>query len=142
MSTHLTGFLLPAQAHATYAAGHYAGAARQVAEALALFRQTGDRQHVETSLGNLANARPGAGSGGAGPADTPADQPRAAGPGLTSRELDVLTLVAQGLSNADIARRLVLSEHTVHRQLANILRNLGLSSQAAAAAWGARAGLI
>jgi non-specific serine/threonine protein kinase len=61
---------------------------------------------------------------------------------LTSRELDVLRLVAQGLSNADIARRLVLSKHTVHRHLANIMRKLGLSSRAAAAAWGARAGLV
>ncbi len=54
---------------------------------------------------------------------------------LTPRELDVLKLVAQGLSNPDIARRLVLSEHTVHRHLANILRKLSLSSRAAAAAW-------
>jgi predicted ATPase/DNA-binding CsgD family transcriptional regulator len=61
---------------------------------------------------------------------------------LTPRELDVLKLVAQGLSNSDIARRLVLSEHTVHRHLANILRKLGLSSRAAAAAWGARTGLV
>jgi predicted ATPase/DNA-binding CsgD family transcriptional regulator len=61
---------------------------------------------------------------------------------LTPRELDVLKLVAQGLSNQDIARRLVLSEHTVHRHLANILRRLGLSSRAAAAAWGVRAGLV
>ena len=61
---------------------------------------------------------------------------------LTPRELDVLKLVAQGLSNPDIARRLVLSEHTVHRHLANILRKLGLSSRAAAAAWGVRAGLV
>ena len=60
---------------------------------------------------------------------------------LTPRELDVLKLVAQGLSNPDIARRLVLSEHTVHRHLANILRKLGLSSRAAAAAWGVRTGL-
>jgi DNA-binding CsgD family transcriptional regulator len=60
---------------------------------------------------------------------------------LTPRERDVLKLVAQGLSNADIARRLVLSEHTVHRHLANILRKLDLSSRAAAAAWGVRAGL-
>jgi len=61
---------------------------------------------------------------------------------LTPREIDVLKLVAQGLSNTDIARRLFLSEHTVHRHLANILRKLGLSSRAAAAAWGTRAGLI
>jgi len=76
-----------------------------------------------------------------------ADQARAGVTGeamtvLTPRELDVLKLVAQGLSNADIARRLVLSKHTVHRHLANILRKLGLSSRAAAAAWGARAGLV
>jgi predicted ATPase/DNA-binding CsgD family transcriptional regulator len=61
---------------------------------------------------------------------------------LTPRELDVLKLVAQGLSNQDIARRLVLSEHTVHRHLANILRKLDLSSRAAAAAWGVRTGLV
>ncbi|HUA42262.1 MAG TPA: LuxR C-terminal-related transcriptional regulator [Streptosporangiaceae bacterium] len=61
---------------------------------------------------------------------------------LTPRERDVLKLVAQGLSNSDIAQRLVLSEHTVHRHLANILRKLNLSSRAAAAAWGVRAGLV
>ena len=61
---------------------------------------------------------------------------------LTPRELDVLKLVAQGLSNPDIARRLVLSEHTVHRHLANIFRKLSLSSRAAAAAWGVRTGLV
>ena len=61
---------------------------------------------------------------------------------LTPRELDVLRLVAQGLTNPGIARQLVLSEHTVHRHLANIFRKLNLSSRAAAAAWGARAGLI
>jgi DNA-binding NarL/FixJ family response regulator len=61
---------------------------------------------------------------------------------LTPRELDVLKLVAQGSSNADIAQRLFLSEHTVHRHLANILRKLNLSSRAAAAAWAARTGLV
>jgi predicted ATPase/DNA-binding CsgD family transcriptional regulator len=80
---------------------------------------------------------------------TAAGQARAPGAGsdeavtvLSPRELDVLRLVAQGLSNPDIARRLVLSEHTVHRHLANILRKLGLSSRTAAAAWGVRAGLV
>ena len=81
------------------------------------------------------------------PRDVAAGRARAAVSGgaasvLTPRELDVLKLVAQGLSNQDIARRLVLSEHTVHRHLANILRKLNLSSRAAAAAWGARTGLV
>jgi DNA-binding CsgD family transcriptional regulator len=61
---------------------------------------------------------------------------------LTRRELDVLELVAKGLSNPEIARRLVLSEHTVHRHVANILIKLGLPSRAAATAWGVRAGLV
>ena len=65
-----------------------------------------------------------------------------AGTALTPRELEVLKLVAQGLSNPDIARRLFLSEHTVHRHLANILRKLGLSSRSAAAAWGVSTGLV
>jgi len=61
---------------------------------------------------------------------------------LTPRELDVLRLVAQGLTNPGIARQLVLSDHTVHRHLANIFRKLNLSSRAAAAAWGVRSGLV
>ena len=61
---------------------------------------------------------------------------------LTPRELDVLRLVAQGMSNTEIAQRLVLSEHTVHRHLANILRKLDLPPRGAAAAWVTRAGLI
>ena len=75
------------------------------------------------------------------------NEPDAAVPGkavnvLTPRELEVLKLVAQGLSNHDIAKRLYLSEHTVHRHLSNILRKLNLSSRSAAAAWGVRAGLV
>ena len=82
-----------------------------------------------------------------GRTDTAVGQARPAVPceaasALTARELDVLKLVAQGLSNSDIAQRLVLSEHTVHRHLANILRKLGLSSRAAAAAWSVRTGLV
>jgi DNA-binding CsgD family transcriptional regulator len=80
-------------------------------------------------------------------AGAPGSEPDAAVPGeavtvLTPREVDVLKLVAQGLSNPDIARRLVLSEHTVHRHLTNILRKLNLSSRAAAAAWAVRTGLV
>jgi DNA-binding CsgD family transcriptional regulator len=74
-------------------------------------------------------------------------EPEAAVPGeavtvLTPREREVLTLVAQGRTNLDIAERLFLSEHTVHRHLANILRKLNFSSRAAAAAWAVRTGLV
>ena len=46
----------------------------------------------------------------------------------------MLSLVARGLSNREIAERLVVSEHTVHRHLANIYARLGVSSRAAAVA--------
>jgi len=51
---------------------------------------------------------------------TPAAGPGQAAPALTPRELDLLKLVAQRLTNPDTAQQLVLSEHTVHRHLANI----------------------
>jgi DNA-binding NarL/FixJ family response regulator len=61
---------------------------------------------------------------------------------LSPREVEVLRLVADGLTNPAIAERLVISEHTVHRHLANILTKLGLSSRAAAAAWAAQRGIV
>ena len=66
----------------------------------------------------------------------------AADTGLTARELEVLRLVAEGLSDAEIAERLVLSRHTVHRHIANIRTKLGLASRAAAAAHATRLGLL
>jgi pimeloyl-ACP methyl ester carboxylesterase/DNA-binding CsgD family transcriptional regulator len=57
---------------------------------------------------------------------------------LSSREREVLTLVADGLSNAVIAQRLRLSNHTVKRHVANILLKLDLPTRAAAAAMIAR----
>ena len=43
---------------------------------------------------------------------------------LTPREQEVLGLVAEGLTNPRLAERLVVSEHTVHRHVTNILRKL------------------
>jgi DNA-binding NarL/FixJ family response regulator len=57
---------------------------------------------------------------------------------LSSREREVLALIADGLSNAAIAHRLDLSEHTVKRHVANILVKLDLPTRAAAAAIVAR----
>jgi ATP/maltotriose-dependent transcriptional regulator MalT len=61
---------------------------------------------------------------------------------VTAREREVLRLLAQGLTNRQIAERLVVSEHTVHRHVTNILRKLDLPSRTAAAARAAQAGLL
>jgi DNA-binding CsgD family transcriptional regulator len=53
---------------------------------------------------------------------------------LTPREREVLRLVAKGMSDRAIAEQLVLSEHTVHRHVANILAKLGCTSRSAAVA--------
>jgi LuxR family maltose regulon positive regulatory protein len=63
-------------------------------------------------------------------------------PELTRREREVLAVLATGLTNDQIAERLVVSPHTVHRHVTNILRKLGLPSRTAAAAHAARAGLL
>ena len=70
-----------------------------------------------------------------------AGQPDEALP-VTKREREVLQLLAEGLTNRQIAERLVVSEHTVHRHVTNILRKLGLPSRTAAAARAVQAGLL
>lgn len=55
-------------------------------------------------------------------------------PGLTERELEVLTLVAKGLSNAAIGGRLVLSDKTVRNYVSTVLGKLGVTDRAAAVA--------
>ena len=72
----------------------------------------------------------------AAPVATNGDSP------LSNREAEILRLVAAGLSNREIAGSLVLSEHTVHRHVANILHKLTQSSRAAAAAHATRVGYI
>jgi ATP/maltotriose-dependent transcriptional regulator MalT len=62
--------------------------------------------------------------------------------GLTKRELEVIRLVAQGMSNQEIAESLIISEHTVHRHVANVLSKLGTSSRTAAVAQAAQLGLL
>ena len=77
-----------------------------------------------------------------GAGDAAGDPEAIAEAGLSERELEVLKLVALGLSDREIADRLVLSPHTVHRHVANIRTKLRLPSRAAAAAQAARLGLI
>lgn len=67
---------------------------------------------------------------------SPQDAPGAEPPGgLTAREWEILSAVAEGLSNRQVAARLVISEKTVARHLANVFAKLGVSSRTAAAAW-------
>ena len=61
---------------------------------------------------------------------------------LTTRESQVLGLVAEGLSTAAIAQALTLSPHTVHRHVANILTKLDQTSRAGAVAAAMQAGLL
>ncbi len=60
---------------------------------------------------------------------------------LTEREVEVLRLVAQGLSNDDIAGRLVVSERTVRTHVSNILDKLHLANRTQAALYALREGL-
>ena len=87
-----------------------------------------DQREVQRSLAGFLDD--------AVPAESNGDSP------LSRREAEVLRLVAAGLSNREIASSLVLSEHTVHRHVANILRKLTQSSRAGAAAQATRAGYI
>jgi DNA-binding NarL/FixJ family response regulator len=54
----------------------------------------------------------------------------------------VLRLLAEGLTNKQIAERLVVSEHTVHRHVTNVKRKLDLPSRTAAAAYAFRHSLL
>lgn len=63
--------------------------------------------------------------------------PEVAGPttgeALSAREVEVLQLIAAGLSNAENAARLLISPHTAKHHVSNVLAKLGVSSRAAAA---------
>lgn len=61
-----------------------------------------------------------------------------ASPALTVRELAVLRLIADGLGNAEIAGQLGISQHTVHRHVANTLTKLGVVTRSAAVAHAVR----
>jgi DNA-binding NarL/FixJ family response regulator len=89
---------------------------------------------VATRIGAIGLVRRAA----AAPGGASAQRPRNA---LSARELEVLGLIAQGLSNHDIGERLFVSPFTVKRHVANILTKLDLPSRAAAASYAVRNGL-
>jgi len=67
---------------------------------------------------------------------------RVPGDSLTEREMEVLRLVARGMSNKEIAESLVLSEKTVKTHVSNILQKLHLVDRTQAALYAVRQGLV
>jgi DNA-binding NarL/FixJ family response regulator len=72
------------------------------------------------------------------------EQPTTSVPGepLTSREMQVLGMLAEGMGNKDIASRLKISEHTVKFHVSSILGKLGANTRGEAVARGMREGLV
>jgi non-specific serine/threonine protein kinase len=116
---------------------HQAAAARLLA-AHALATEIGNPQRLaeaEAALAEVAGPGPAA-------AQAAGSGPRPARPeNLTSRQAEVLALLAAGLSNKQIAAELYLSTSTVERHLATIYRNLGLGGRVEAARFAMEHGL-
>ncbi len=110
-------------ATALAATGQAAAAERETRRALETFQALGAERDARRAQDRLA--KPGKGKGK-----------------LTGRQIEILRLVAQGLSNPEIAARLKLSDHTVKRHVANLLTKLGLPTRAAAAVYAAQEGLL
>src|SRR5262249_11295680 len=91
-------------------------------------------QAVEDALVPVAKAE----QGRAMPGDPP---PPAHPAGLTAREVEVLRLVAEGLTDAQVAARLALSPRTIGRHLVSVYGKLGVPSRAAATRFALQHGL-
>jgi DNA-binding NarL/FixJ family response regulator len=70
-----------------------------------------------------------------------ARQAAAPAEGLSEREREVLLMVAEGLANKQIARRLLISEKTVKAHLTSVFRQIGVTDRTQAALWAERNGL-
>ena len=124
----LRAAVLSARAILAAAGGDDARAAELMEDAAALYDNAGFVHEAATVRRELEKTR---GSGSVTP-NAP----------LTQRELEVLRLVAKGLSEREVADKLFISHHTAHRHLSNIRLKLNAATQAAAVAHAARIGLI
>ena len=129
---HPLGWTLLRSGVAEASVGHLTDARRALAEALTIGEALGATPLVDTVLaaGRQARLR-------LSPATAPA-----ATLGLTERELDVLRLVAEGLPNAAIGKRLFISPKTVSVHVSHILDKLGVATRGEAAATAHRQGVL
>jgi DNA-binding CsgD family transcriptional regulator len=114
---------------------HEMGLAELQAQATALRAVAGPPARAAGARWAPSNGRPA----GAGAGEPDADYP---GPSLTPREREVVVLVAQGLTNRQIAERLVVSNRTVEMHVTNVLTKLGITSRSQAAIWAYQHGLV
>jgi DNA-binding NarL/FixJ family response regulator len=122
-----------------FARANRSDAARRASEhAATLFARLGAGAAAAAVGPAVAGGGAAAAGAAAGSNASPAPPPSP----LTARERDVLRLVAGGLADKEIAARLSLSPHTIHRHVSNILSKLDLPSRAAAVAHAAKLGLL
>jgi DNA-binding CsgD family transcriptional regulator/tetratricopeptide (TPR) repeat protein len=155
--THALGDLDAADRHLTEAAGleEHTGALPLLAlvrldhaHALAARGRAGDRDRALAMAEQAGSAARRLGLPRGSPLATAASTlvdelsgVRGGAAALTAREREIAVLVADGLANRVIAKRLVLSERTVETHVRNLLSKLGLTNRTQVATWAARAGL-
>jgi DNA-binding CsgD family transcriptional regulator len=123
----LRAAVLSANAILAAADGDDARASDLMEDAAALYDSAGFVHEAATARRELQKTRTSAGAPSAP---------------LTQREMEVLRLVAKGLSEREVADKLFISHHTAHRHLSNIRLKLNATTQAAAVAHAVRIGLI
>ena len=101
------------------------------------YRALGDREgaQLEFEAAHDTFEKLGAAPAASRVAELEAAEPRPTTAGLTGREVEVLRLIASGVTNRQIAERLAISEKTVARHISNIFTKLDLPSRAAATAY-------
>ena len=123
----LCGTILFERARALAAAGDSSGAVADARAALSVFERLGALPSVDRTAALLRSL------------GAPGARPRVSLDELTAREHDVLELLRQGLTNAEIGGRLYISAKTVEHHVGRVLTKLGVRSRAEAAAVAASA---